>query len=123
MKPGVKLKVGGIEKEGPEYKIPNRMKKSEYLQKLQDKDKERAEYYKNIAEKGLLDPVEEEKSNRGISKAHTMLSKQLERLSEINRVIKPDIFLILNSLLRYRSMNKKNLSRCLWMMLLLILEP
>jgi DNA polymerase III, alpha subunit len=123
VKPGVKLKVGGIEKEGPEYKIPNRMKKSEYLQKLQDKDKERAEYYKNIAEKGLLDPVEEEKSNRGISKAHTMLSKQLERLSEINRVIKPDIFLILNSLLRYRSMNKKNLSRCLWMMLLLILEP
>lgn len=62
MKPGVILKVAGIAKEGPEYKAENRMKKTEYLQKIADKDKERAEYYKNLGEKGLME-VEEEKSS------------------------------------------------------------
>jgi hypothetical protein len=84
--------MNGFQTEGPELKVEKRMKKSEYLQKLQEKDKERAEYYKNLAEKGLLDPVEEEKSSaKGMSKAHSkthsILSRQLERLAEINKVL------------------------------------
>lgn len=57
------MKVAGIAKEGPEFKADNRMKKSDYLQKIADKERERAEYYKNLGEKGLLE-VEEEKSSQ-----------------------------------------------------------
>lgn len=35
------------------------MKKDDYLALMKDKEKERQEYYKNIADRNLLDPVSE----------------------------------------------------------------
>ncbi len=63
------------------------MKKSEYLNKMADKSKERAEYYRQIGEKDL-DVVEEENStDKKKGKKGSILERQLERLVEVSKVI------------------------------------
>lgn len=72
-------------REGPEYKDPNKMKRADYMKNLDERRKERLEYYKRLMDsKEALEGVPEEESPDVIR--NRVLVSQLKRLTDMNKV-------------------------------------
>jgi len=84
---GVKISLDEIVREGPEFKGVNKMRRDEYIKKMEERKRDRFTYYKNMKDQieNSAEIILEDEENPEILK-HKLLVSHLRKLKEMGKV-------------------------------------